>query len=101
MIGIFKMDRIKNYLEERYSDEEIGDILLVDGFEEAFVGVVESFGAAPKACYNYETILDILMVRDNMTYCEALEFFNFNIADAYVGEYTPAFIKLDIGEQKI
>ena len=50
MIGIFKMDRIKNYLEERYSDEEIDDILLADGFDKAFVGVVESFGAAPKAC---------------------------------------------------
>ena len=95
------MNRIEKYLEERYSDDEINDILLADGFEDAFVGVVESFGAAPKACYNYETILDILMVRDNMTHCEALEFFNFNIAGAYVGEYTPAFIKLDIGEQKI
>ena len=95
------MDRIKNYLEERYSDEEIDDILLADGFDKAFVGVVESFGAAPKACYNYDTCIDVLIDRDGMSYDEAVEFMVFNVMGAYVGEYTPAFIKLDIGEQKI
>ena len=37
--------RITSYIEEHgYEDQ---DILFADGFEDAFVGVVESFGAAP------------------------------------------------------
>jgi hypothetical protein len=34
------------------------------------------------------------MERDGMTYDEAVEYFNFNVSDAYVGEKTPAFIQL-------
>ena len=96
------MNRIESYLEENYPELwESGDILLADGCEDAFVGGVESFGAAPKACYNLETCLDILTVRDNMTHCEAVEYLEFNVLQAYVGEYTPAFIRLDLGEQKL
>ena len=86
------MDRIKNYLEERYSDEEIGDILLADGFEEAFIGIVESFGLEPRACYDYDKCQEILVSRDSMTWEEALEHLEFNVVQAYVGEHTPAFI---------
>ena len=91
--------RITSYIEEHGDEDQ--DILLADGFENAFVGVVESHGAAPKACYNLGGCLDILTVRDGMTHCEALEYLNFNVTQAYVGEHTPAFIKLDLGEQKI
>jgi hypothetical protein len=94
------MNRVKTYLEENYPDLwESGDILLADGFEDAFVGVVESHGAAPKACYNYDACIDILM--KDMDEGEALEFMEFNVTSAYVGEYTPAFIKLDLGDQKL
>jgi hypothetical protein len=80
-----------SYLEEHYN-HDLDKILLADGFEEAFMGVVESFGTAPKACYNLEQCLDILMVRDNMTYDEAVEYLNYNVTGAYVGEHTPAFL---------
>ena len=99
---------ITNYLEENYPDY-MDKILLADGFEEAFMGVVEGFGNEPKACYNYDACIDILMEGDigfgerepQMTYDEAVEYLEFNVTQAYVGEHTPAFIKLDIGEQKI
>jgi hypothetical protein len=32
------------------------------------------------------------MQRDGMTHEEAIEFFDFNIAGAYVGEYTPIYM---------
>jgi len=92
------MNRIQTYLQENYADEK--EILLADGFEDAFVGVVESFGNKPKACYNYDACIDILM-KDDMDYEEAVEYFEFNVTQAYVGEYTPAFIRLDLGEQKL
>lgn len=85
---------IHEYLEENYLELwESGEILLVDGFEDAFIGVVESYGAAPKACYDYDVCLDILM--KDMDEGEAIEFMEFNVTSAYVGEFTPAFIKLN------
>ena len=79
---------INTYVEEHYPDDEI---LLADGFEDAFMGIVESNGSHPKALYNEDKCVDILIERDAMTYDEAIEFFQFNVAGAYVGEYTPAF----------
>ena len=82
------MKHIETYLEEHYPDI---DILLADGFGDAFVGVVESCGAAPKACYDYDACIGILM-RD-MDEGEALEYMEYNVTSAYSGEFTPAFIK--------
>ena len=86
-------NKITNYLEEHYP-YDLDKILLADGFEDAFIGVVESFGTAPKACYDLAQCLDVLMVRDNMTYDEAVEYLEFNVTQAYVGENTPAFINV-------
>ena len=87
------VDDISNYLEEHWP-YHLDKILLADGFEEAFVGVTESFGLEPRACYDLVQCLDILMVRDNMTYDEAVEYMEFNVTQAYVGENTPAFITM-------
>ena len=89
---------ITNYLEEHYP-HDLDKILLADGFEEAFMGVVESFGTAPKACYNYDACIDILMqdMADGdspPTHDEAVEYLEFNVTQAYVGEHTPAFINV-------
>jgi len=87
------MSAVSNYLKENY-ESEIDKILLADGFEDAFIGVVESFGQKPRACYDSEKCLDILVERDGMTLDEALEYMNVNVTQAYVGEYTPAFMFL-------
>ena len=93
------MSYITDYLEEYYP-HDLDKILLADGFEEAFMGVVESFNTAPKACYDLEKCLDILMADEGfpsqtgMTYDEAVEYLNFNVTQAYVGEHTPAFINV-------
>jgi len=91
-------NKITDYLEENYPDY-MDKILLADGFEDAFIGVVQSFGTEPKACYNYDACIDILM--KDMDEGEALEYFEFNVTQAYVGEHTPAFIKLYLGGQKL
>jgi len=91
------MSKITDYLEEHYP-HDLDKILLADGFEEAFMGVVESFGTAPKACYNYDVCINILMAdgdfpsQTGMTYDEAVEYIEFNVTQAYVGEHTPAFL---------
>ena len=83
---------IVNHIEETHPDME-DDIMLADGFEEAFVGIVESFGLAPRACYDYDKCIQILMRPSDMEYEDAVEYFQFNVEGSYVGEHTPAFIK--------
>jgi hypothetical protein len=82
---------IGNYLEDNYPDF-VDDILLADGFEEAFMGVSEVHGKKPVACYDSSKCIDILRERDEMDVGEAIEYFHFNVTGAYVGEFTPAFI---------
>ena len=84
-------DGIQNYLEDNYQDF-VDDILLADGFEEAFIGVSEVYGKKPVACYDSSKCIDILMKRDDMKIDEAIEYFHFNVTGSYVGEFTPAFI---------
>jgi len=70
------------------------EALLADGFEDAVVGICERFGAVPVVAYDRDKCVDILIQRDGMTYEEAVEYFEFNVAGAYVGEGTPSYLTL-------
>ena len=66
------------------------NILLADGFDEAFIGYVERAGSSTVACYDKDKCIEILA--KDMTHEEAIEYFHFNTIGAYMGEYTPCFI---------
>ena len=83
------------------------------GLDEAIVGTSLTVDdELPRLAYSVEKILEILMNRDGMTRDEAQEFFDFNIFNAYMGEYNPSFIfhmelqsikkevKLDVNETR-
>lgn len=70
--------------------EEYGDLLFADGFDDAILGVAERIGMEAVVAYSTPKIIEILS-RD-MTEDEAVEYFEFNILGAYVGERTPVFI---------
>lgn len=70
--------------------EEFGDLLFADGFDDAILGVAERIGMEAVVAYSTPKIIEILS-RD-MTEDEAVEYFEFNILGAYVGERTPVFI---------
>ena len=72
-----------------YFNEEM---LLADGFEEAFIGVIERCSQPPLACYDVEKCIKVLVKRDKMTYDEAEEFLSFNTLGAWCGEMTPVFL---------
>ena len=71
--------------------EEADGALLADGFEEALLGFGYQFNY-PVAVYSRGRCMDILVKRDDMSYEEATEYFDFNVAGAYVGESTPIFL---------
>ena len=71
--------------------EEAETMLFADGFDDAIVGVGSAFGGDLCVIYDADAIVESLM-KQGMDYAEALEFYDFNIAGAYVGEQTPIFM---------
>jgi hypothetical protein len=66
---------------EQYEEEKF---LKADGFDEAIIGVDEN---GMRLIYSVSKCIEILM-RD-MSEEDAIEYFNFNVSCAYVGEKTP------------
>ena len=64
------------------------EAMLVDGHDDALVG----YDTKGRAIYFTDHIIGTLMQRDGMTEEEAVEFFDFNIECAYVGEFTPIYM---------
>ena len=85
---------LKNFEEQvDYLKELNPDALLADGFEGALVGTGRRFNSPYLAVYNYNKCLRILMERDNMARDDAVEFMEFNVLGAWMGENTPMFIE--------
>ena len=66
-------------------------MIMADGFDEAVLGVARQFNQRHVA-YSVEKGIEILM-RDGMTEEEAIEYYEFNIVGAWVGQYTPVFVE--------
>ena len=77
-------------LVESYDSE----MLTADGFDDAIIGVSERFGRSPIIAYDKDKCIQVLMDRDGMDYEDAIEFFNFNVIGAWVGDGTPEFITM-------
>ena len=78
---------------EDYNIHEFAEgAIILDGLDEAIVGITEEFGTGRRILYSKDKILDILMKRDLMTYSEAEEFYDYNILGLYAGEQNPVFL---------
>jgi len=73
------LDNIADY----YQEEEI---LKADGFDEAVIGIEES---SMRLIYSVGKCIEILMIRDEMSLEDALDYFRYNVSGSYVGEKTP------------
>jgi hypothetical protein len=73
--------------------EKNPEALLCDGFDLAIIGMVERINLGPIVAYDVDKMLDIMIERDGMTYEEAMEYFDYNIIGARLGENTPIYIK--------
>lgn len=82
-------DKLKAFLCE--FDETI---LLIDGHENAFMGLVNDAKNGYVAVYSTAIIIDNLMKQDMMDYTTAEEFVFYNIEGAYLGTKTPLLIDI-------
>lgn len=91
--------------------EEIAEIndeaLLLDGFDDAIIGVAERPNIGPIVAYDEDKIIEILFNQmeldnienmseddiENEKYIMAIEYYDYNIRNAWLGEYTPIYIK--------
>ena len=73
---------------EVYQDEEL---LMVDGFDEAVIGVE---ALKMRLVYDINKMRTILVERDKMTFEEAMDFLDHNVLGSYVGEQTPIYLSL-------
>ena len=67
------------------------------GFGDALIGYTTRMGSDMNgiAIYDNDKCLDILMQRDDMSYEEAVDFFEYNVLGSWVGDKTPIFMVKD------
>jgi hypothetical protein len=87
---------VKELIRGQYDEEDVGDVLLMDGFDEAYLGLV-SFGGGSKrlACYSEDKIIKVLM-DGGMSNDDAWEYYEYNIKHTYMGEYTPVILEAGV-----
>ena len=78
---------IQEYLESRGET-----VLLCDGFDEAFIGLSQRINEPLLAVYSYDKMVDVLMKRDGMEHDDAVDYLDFNVLGAWVGEQTPIIV---------
>ena len=69
--------------------------VLLDGFEDCIIGIVEEFGNGRRILYSKEKILSTLQEM-GMTHGEAEEYFDYNILGLYVSEQNPLFLDKEV-----
>jgi hypothetical protein len=68
------------------------DALTADGFDDAIVGLARRCGQPTLVAYSVTKAIQVLM-KDGMSYEDAVEYFEFNVVGAWVGEHTPIWIE--------
>lgn len=84
--------QLKDFLNLTVGDP---DILIADGLSDAFIGIAR-VNSRTVTVYDSDKVVKVLMKRDGMTEDEAWEFYEFNIACAHMGDYTPVFVNTKI-----
>ena len=80
----------KEELLEEYGDL-VGDIELVtaDGFDDAILGIDSK---SYRVIYDADIMVEILMEDEEMSEEEALEYLDYNVFNAWIGDQTPIYL---------
>ena len=65
---------------------------VADGFDEALIGFSQRMNEPMLAVYSYEKMVRVLMDNDDLSYDDAVEYVDFNVVGAWVGEQTPVIV---------
>jgi hypothetical protein len=73
---------------EMFSEDEL---LKADGFDDAVIGIDI---VKLRLVYDVDKMRTILVDQQGMSFDEAMEYLDFNVIGAYVGEQTPLYIQI-------
>jgi hypothetical protein len=73
-------------------NEEVEEVLVADGLDDALLGYAHRVGQPPVAVYDAKKCIEVLMQTGPMTEDEAQEYFDFNVVGSWVGAGTPCFL---------
>jgi hypothetical protein len=79
--------------DKLFAEFDADELLVMDGYDDCIVGIVERCGQDPIVCYDKKKILNNLK-KVGMNEEEAEEFFYFNQLGAWMGDSTPCFVTL-------
>ena len=71
---------------ENYPEYEI---MVCDGFDDCILGYDFSNGDYIRLIYSVKKVIDKLIKEEDMDEIDAIEYFEYNMRGAYVGETTP------------
>ena len=75
--------------------EEISEInsdaVIWDGLDDAIIGMAERCGLGPVVAYSVEKII-LILIQQGMSEEESWEWYDYNIAGAFIGENIPVHI---------
>lgn len=84
-------NKLRNAISNGF--EAMGEsVLLMDGFETAFIGYSQRINEPVLAVYSWEKMIEVCINRHNMSEDEALEYIEYNCLGAWVGEKTPIIV---------
>ena len=72
-------------------DEMAEGAVILDGFDDAIIGIVEQFGSGPRILYSKNKIIETLN-QLGMTISEAEEYYDYNILGMFASEQNPVFL---------
>ena len=73
---------------------DLDNLMIMDGYNECIVGVVERFDQEPIVCYDKEKVL-LKLEEQGIDRVEAEEFFYYNQIGAWLGDATPCFLSFN------
>jgi hypothetical protein len=87
-----KKDLLIRIAESHSNDYPHSPLVLLDGFEDAFVGVCKDRGLFQRAIYDYWKCMEVLIHEDELEFDEALDWMEI-WENEDLGEGSPIFIK--------
>ena len=73
--------------------ERAEEATLLDGLDDAIIGMAEELGNGYRIVYSKSKIYEILMNRDGMTEEDAIEFYDYNILGLYASPQNAIFME--------
>ena len=77
---------------KEYIELAAPEAMKADGYDDCIVGIGHRCGSTAVLVYDIDIVIAKIMKRDKCDYEDALDFFEYNIGGAYVGEGTPLFM---------